>query len=60
MPVVYRLTEEIGLTVELSNGENEPCSNLVLSAEHSRALFERTGEVDAVRVNIPPAYLLES
>ncbi len=52
VPVVYRAADDAGLDVRYSNGETKLISEPVLDIATSRAIFERTGQIERVMLNI--------
>ncbi|WP_353778964.1 hypothetical protein [Winogradskyella sp. 3972H.M.0a.05] len=52
VPVIYSISEENSLEVVFTNGESEKSKSLTLSQSTSQKLFERTGEIDSIKVNV--------
>ena len=58
VPIVYKLGDGGGeVVVTLKDGSTETISSLELSAEHSAAIFERSGEVARLDVTVPESGL---
>ncbi len=58
VPVVYVLGDGEGqVVVTLNDGNTETLPALELSAEHSAAIFKRSGEVRRLDVTVPESYL---
>lgn len=52
VPVIYRISDKNRLEIKYKNNEIETISALTLSHEVSQKIFERTGEIIQVTVNI--------
>lgn len=52
VPVVYRLGSDEGITVAFTDGRERKISGLTLDESISRRIFERSGEVESIRVYI--------
>jgi hypothetical protein len=52
IPVIYQLSEKSGVKVFFEDATNKEFENLVLDAEVSQKIFERTGEVKKIIVFI--------
>ena len=52
VPVVYGMADENSLEITLKDGSINTIGGLNLSTEISQKLFERTGEIESIKVNI--------
>ena len=52
VPVVYRFGSDEGITVAFTDGRERKISGLTLDESISRRIFERSGEVESIRVYI--------
>ncbi len=52
VPVVYQKTGETGIKIRLSNGEVENINGLILDRSISRKIFNRTGEIELITVDL--------
>ncbi|MDQ8182061.1 hypothetical protein [Pelagicoccus sp. SDUM812005] len=59
-PFVFRIAEEAGVSLTLSDGRVTQRSKLELSVEESASLFSRTGAVAQVLVSIPSKTLCQT
>jgi hypothetical protein len=53
VPVVYKVARDVGLVVRYADGTEDCIPGLRLDAATSQAIFERTGIVAAIQVNVP-------
>ena len=53
VPVCYRLAETAGLTVEWHDGHKEAGASAELSREIITSIFNRTGKITRIVVNLP-------
>ena len=53
VPVIYRLATNASLTVSLAQGKQWRQQSPVLEEQISRAIFQRTGEITAITVEVP-------
>ncbi len=52
VPIVYKIGDINQMEVKYENGKTETFSNLTLSPEVSQKIFERTGKISKVTVEI--------
>jgi len=52
VPVIYKLSTKENLKVEFNNGETYKNEMLILDAQNSKKVFERTGEINQIIVSI--------
>ncbi|MCC7507732.1 MAG: hypothetical protein IT259_20655 [Saprospiraceae bacterium] len=57
VPVVYQLSDENRLTLVYQNGTTTTSNELILDEGNSLKVFERTGEIDQIHVQIKPSLL---
>lgn len=57
VPVIYRLSDQLGLKVSLMDNSFNKYDQLSLDAVTSRKIFERTGEVQSIEVFVTPEIL---
>ncbi|MDA1067210.1 MAG: hypothetical protein O3C43_11980 [Verrucomicrobia bacterium] len=57
-PVVYELSDTSGITVTRVDGSSEVLQNNQLTKKISRAVFDRSGELESIRIRIPENSLL--
>ncbi|MGS2720036.1 hypothetical protein [Paraglaciecola aestuariivivens] len=50
LPIVYRLADTSGLTIEYQNGHQDKQQKLALSAEQSQEIFTRTGQIRSIEI----------
>ncbi|MCB0841219.1 MAG: hypothetical protein KDD99_31335, partial [Bacteroidetes bacterium] len=54
VPVIYHLSEKARIKVVLENDKTEETEGLVLSAENSKAIFQRSGKILRIEVFLTP------
>jgi hypothetical protein len=52
VPVVYQLARQAGLTLQFADSRVHRQAETVLNEPYSRAIFERTGQVKSITVEI--------
>ena len=57
VPVVYEVSKNDGVHVNLANGESKTFNNLSLDNALSTALFSRSGTIDIIKVHINESHL---
>jgi hypothetical protein len=54
VPIVYRISEEPGLTLHLGDGTTRSLDGLVLDRASSREIFQRSGKIVRVEASLTP------
>lgn len=57
VPVIYRIAESDGVELSYSNGNSNTMDQLMLDKAASNQVFNRTGEIDKIQVNINESIL---
>ncbi|MCX2719830.1 hypothetical protein [Lentiprolixibacter aurantiacus] len=50
VPVIYKIADEEGMEISFSDGSETNSDSLELDTENSRKLFERTGEINLIKI----------
>ena len=57
VPIIYQMSEKNHIEVLLKNGKSEVLNDFELDASISEQVFNRTGNIEQLRIHINPSYL---
>jgi hypothetical protein len=52
IPIVYKLTNDIGIEIKFTNGQHKSINSLELDSEISSKIFSRNGEIEQITVSL--------
>ena len=52
VPVIYQLADQENLEISFKDGSESSLDSLELDKENSRKVFERTAEIQLIRINL--------